>query len=144
MMIRRTRKTQRGVGLIAAAAITMALAGCGSDDDELSAQEQYCEAGASLQSSVEALTNIDLISEGTSGLEDALNAVTDDLSTLRDTADSAAEPEVEALTDSVDELQSSVSDLGGEISADNATALAAAVQSVGSAAQAVYDTLSDC
>ena len=121
----------------------MALAGCGSDD-EASAQEQYCEAGASLRSSVEALTNIDLISEGTSGLEDALNAVTDDLSTLRDTADAAAEPEVEALTDSVDDLQSSVSDLGGEITADNATALAAAVQSVGSSAQAVYDTLSDC
>ena len=143
-MMRQTRTTQRGIGLLAAAALTMAIAGCGSDDDEASAQEQYCEAGVALRSSVASLTNVNLVSEGTSGLQDALSAVSDDLSDLRDAADTAVESDVEALENAVDDLGSSVSDLSGDISRENASALGAAIEEVANSAQAVFATLGDC
>lgn len=130
--------------MVAVAAITIAMVGCGSDEDEASAQEQYCEAGSALRSSIEALTSVNLIADGTSGLQDALDAVRDDLGDLADAADSAVESEVDTLRDSVSALQTSVGDLSGDISAENASALGTAVQSVGSSAQAVFATLSDC
>jgi len=120
----------------------VALAGCG--DDEPSAQEQYCEAGESLESSVAALANLDLIAGGTDSLTAATDSVKDDLSELSDTASDAAADDVDALKQSVDDLSSAISDLGGEISTENASAVAAAVANVGTAAQAVYATLSDC
>jgi len=119
------------------------LAGCGSDDDE-SAQDKYCEAGQSLESSVAALGNLDLVAEGTDGLESALGAAEDDVNELRDTASDAAADDVSALQESLDNLESAISDLGGEVTSENVSALSTAVQNVSTSAQAVYGTLSDC
>lgn len=142
----RRRRSEHRVGrwLVAAGFGVVLLAGCGSDDDGESAQEKYCQAGASLEESVTALGGVDLLAEGTDGLESALDAVGDDLSTMRDTASDAASDEVDALEQSVDDLESAISDLGGEITSENVSGLTTAVQSVGTAAQGVYDTLSDC
>jgi uncharacterized protein YoxC len=134
---RRPRALLLGIALGA-----VALTGCG--DDESSAQEEYCEAGESLRTSVAALADLDLIAGGTDGLTAAVDAVEDDVNDLRDNASDAAADEVDALEQSVDDLESAFSDLAGEISTENASALAAAVQNVGAAAQAVYDTLTDC
>ena len=119
------------------------LAGCGSDDDE-SAQDKYCEAGQSLESSVAALGNLDLVAEGTDGLESALSAVEDDVNELRDTASDAAADDVSALEESLDNLESAISGLGGEVTSENVSTLSTAVQNVSTSAQAVYGTLSDC
>ena len=112
--------------------------------DGASAQVQYCEAGASLRESVASLTSLDLVAEGTSGLETAIDSVKGDLGQLRDAAGESSATEVDAFEGSVDELEGAFSDLGGDISVENASAVAAAVQSVASSAQAVYETLSDC
>lgn len=120
----------------------VALASCGDDDE--SAQEKYCAAGESLESSLGALTDLDLIAEGTDGLNAAVDEVRSDLEELGDSADEAAADEVDALEDSVDELEDAISALGGELTRDNATAVGAAIQTVGTSAQAVFDTLSDC
>ncbi len=144
---KRQRSEHRvGRWLVAAGIGVVLLAGCGSDDDSdgESAQEKYCQAGSSLEESVTALADVDLLAEGTDGLESALDAVDDDLNTLGDTASDAAADEVDALEQSVDDLQSAISDLGGEISSENVSSLTTAVQSVGTAAQGVYGTLSDC
>jgi len=125
----------------AAAVVAVVLVGCGDDE---SAQDAYCEAGESLGSSVTALTDLDLISEGTSGLEAALDDVEADLGELSDSAADAAADEVDALEQAVDGLGTAISDLGGEISADNLGALQTAVQAIGSAVQGLADTLSDC
>jgi len=119
------------------------LAACGDSDDR-SAQEKYCESGASLEASINSLISIDLVSEGTDGLESAVDAIEDDLKDLRNNAEDAAADEVEALEQAVDDLGSALSDLGGDISIENATGVATAVESVSSAAQAVYTTLSNC
>lgn len=134
----------RPMVLVAAAGLAMAVvAGCG-DDDKKSAQEKYCEAGESLEASVTALVGLDLVAEGTDGLESAIADVEDDVNELRDSATDAAEDDVDALEQSVDDLDSALSDLGDEITSENATAAGTAVQAVGAAAQGVYATLSDC
>lgn len=132
------------VGAFAACTLlgVVALGGCG--DDEKSAQERYCEAGNEVESSVTALTNLDLIAEGTNGLEAAINDVQEDVSTLVDTASEAAADESAALEQSIESLQSAIEGLAGEISSDNVSALTTAIDDVSTSAQAVYATLSDC
>ncbi len=119
----------------------VALTACGDDE---SAQERYCEAGEQLESSVTALANLDLIAEGTNGLEAAVGEVEDDINTLRETASEAAADDVETLGQSFSGLESAIAGLSGEISQENVTALTTAVQDVGTAAQGVYATLTDC
>ena len=135
---------RRGRWIFATALVAaLSLAACGSDDDT-SAQEKYCEAGQSLESSAAALLDLDLVAKGTSGLEDAINAVEEDLDALRGSATEAAADEVDALEQSVKDLDSELSDVGGDISADNVAALQTAVQNVATAFQGLNNTLTDC
>ena len=120
------------------------LASCSSDDDEPSAQEQYCAAGESLRSSVESLADLDVVAEGTNGVESAVDQVADDVSELQETADDAAAEDVDALESALDDLQSALSAVGGELTEENATAVVDAVSAVSAAATGVYETLTDC
>lgn len=132
-----------GVRAVLAAFLgVVALVGCGDDDQ--SAQEKYCAAGESLESSLGALTDLDLIAEGTDGLNAAVGEVRSDLGELSDSASEASADKVGALEQSVDELEGAISTLDGELTSDNAAAVGAAIQTVGTSAQAVLDTLSDC
>lgn len=117
------------------------LAACGDDE---SAQDRYCAAGEELGSSLGALTDLDLIAEGTSGLESAVQQVQDDVSELRDAATDATSDDVDALNDAIGTLESASSDLGGDLTSENAAAVSTAIQGVASAAGAVFDTLGDC
>ncbi len=120
----------------------LTLGACGSDEE--SAQDQYCQAGDDLKSSLASLVDLDLIASGTDGLNDAIEQVTDDVDALRDSASDAAADDVEALEASVDALRDSVSTLGGELSRDNLSAVRDAIAEVSASAQAVISTLSDC
>jgi hypothetical protein len=149
IMNKRDRTTKRSASrgplrlvLISGLAMT-AVAACG-DSDEESAQETYCEAAESLDASVDALLDLDLVAEGTDGLESALVAVDNDLSDLSDSATEAAADDVNALQQSVDAVEGALSGLGAEISSENVAGLQSAIQSVDAAAQALTDTLSDC
>ena len=97
-----------------------------------------------MRSSLEALTNVDLVAEGTSGLETAVQEVSDDLDTLQDTATDATEGDVEALNEAVDGLKASLSDVGDDVSEESTSQVTAAIDGVTSAASALYDTLTDC
>ena len=70
--------------------------------------------------------------------------VKDDVSSLADAASEAAADEVAALEQSLSALESALTGLAGGITADNVGELTTAVQAVGTSAQAVYGTLSDC
>ncbi len=145
-----SRTTTRTMTMFGAVLLAGALfvAGCGSDDDEssddVSSQDAYCQAGEELRVAIEDLVSLDIIATGTDGLRAAVDSVESSLADLRDAADEAAAEEVEALEESVEAAESSLSDLGEEISVDNATAVGSAVAAVGTSAQAVYDTLTDC
>jgi hypothetical protein len=134
-----------GVGLRSAAVATVlgavALTGCGSDE---SAQEKYCDAGESVRSSLASLTDLDLIAEGTDGLNSAVGDVRSDLNELSDAATDAAADEVDTLEDAVEGLEQAISDLSGGVSTDDAAALGTAIQGIGTAAEAVFGTLTDC
>ena len=138
------RRARHLLAPLLAAGLTVAfVAGCGSDDEK-SAQDRYCEAGASLEVSVDALADIDLLAEGTDGLESAVEAIERDVTELRDTATDAADDDVKALQQSIDGLGDALSGLGGAITTENVAAVGAAVGSVSDSVQAVYATLTDC
>lgn len=140
----RMNQTGHGIRRLAAVAClgVLTLGACGSDDE--SAQDQYCQAGADLKSSLASLVDLDLIASGTDGLNDAIEQVSDDVDALRDSASDATADDVEALETSVDALEESISALGGELSGDNLTAVRDAIGEVSASAQAVISTLSDC
>ena len=72
MITRKTqhpRRARRPLAPLLAVGLAVALAaGCGGDDEK-SAQDRYCETGASLEASVDALVDLDLLAEGTDGLQ---------------------------------------------------------------------------
>ncbi|HUV19459.1 MAG TPA: hypothetical protein VMW33_13340 [Ilumatobacteraceae bacterium] len=140
----RMNHTGHRIRRLAAAAClgVLALGACGSDEE--SAQDQYCQAGDDLKSSLASLVDLDLIASGTDGLNDAIEQVSDDVDALRDSASDAAADDVEALEASVDALKNSVSELGGELSRDNLSAVGDSIGEVSASAQAVISTLSDC
>jgi hypothetical protein len=120
----------------------LALGACGSDEE--STQDQYCQAGDDLKSSLASLVDLDLIASGTDGLNEAIDQIGDDVDALRDNASDAAADDVAALEAAVDALGESVSSLGGDLSTDNLTAVRDAIAEVSASAQAVISTLSDC
>lgn len=137
-----TRRRGVRVGAVAMLAGVLVVAGCGSDGE--SAQDQYCAAGESLETSLDELADLDLVAEGTDGLTAAVDQVRSDLADLRDSASDAAADEVGALEQAVDGLNDAISALGGELTSDNASSVGAAIENVAAATQSVLDTLSDC
>lgn len=143
--IRIRSRAARSMSVLATTMLLIGLvAACGDDDDGVSAQEKYCEAGESLEASVGALSSVELVAGGVDGLESALGAVEDDLKDLRDAATDAVADDIDVLEESVDDLSSALSDLGGEITSDNAAAVGTAVEGVAAAALGVWETLDDC
>lgn len=135
------RRGSRGTALAMIIGL-VALSGCG--DDEESAQDRYCTAGESLRSSIESIATLDLLSEGTDGLDSALEQVEDDLDELLDSAGATTEDEVATLNESVDGLEDAVAALGGDLTSQNVAAIVTAIEDVGNAAQGVFATLADC
>ena len=141
--------------LASVAVFVLALAGCSDDDDDTSTQEAYCEAGQTLESSVNSLSGLvvgdgtpgsvmDSVVEGRDDLDSALDAVKADLDALREAATDAAADEVDALKQAVDGLDEAFSELVGDLSVEKATAAQEAFQGVEAAAGAVTDALTDC
>ena len=96
-----------------------------------------CADREALRSSVADLTDVDLVAEGTNGVEPAVEAVKEDLAALRSSAESELEPEVQAVEDAVDELETAVADLGSGGAAEAATA----VSDLAEAASTLLDEL---
>lgn len=137
----RILRSRVGVIAILAALGATTLAACGDDE---SSQDDYCAAGDALQSSLASLADLDLIAEGTDGLQDAITAIRDDLAEVRSTASDAASGDVDVLDESITDLDAAISDLGGDLTSENASAVGAAIENVRAAASGVSDTLRDC
>jgi hypothetical protein len=133
----------RSTALIAGVALSVAaLAGCGSDDDDVSPEEAFCAAGESLKSDVTGLANLDIIAGGTDALNESVDAIEADLNALQESGSEVASDEIEALEGSFDELDDAVDALSDDITVENSTAIAAAISNVGTSASAFYETLS--
>ncbi len=125
-LTRRSRIRFAFAMLCAGSLLATGSSSCGDDDGE-SAQDRYCQAGAELESSVAALVELDLIAEGTNGLESAIQAVDDDLTVLDETANEASADDVDALEQAFTDLESALAGLEGGITAQNVSDLAFAV-----------------
>ena len=142
MTTRRFTKV-RSSALIAGVALSVAaLAGCGSDDDGMTAEEKFCAAGESLESNVSSLANLDIVAGGTDALNESVDAIEADLNALHESGSDVASDEIDALDASFDELDDAVDAMNDGISVDNSTAIIAAITNVGTSASALYDTLS--
>ena len=122
------------IRLMVSAALTVALlAGCGSDDEQ-SDKEQWCAAGDSLSADIGALKDLDLVAEGTDGLESALTEIENDVKELYDNVDLDGEKEdIDLLQEAIDGLDNAMSGLSGDITSENVEAVQAAVVNVGNA-----------
>ena len=137
-----TRLFRRPLGLAVGAALALSIvAGCGSDGEQASPEEQFCAAGEDLRSELSSLASLDVVQGGIDGITASIDAIKGDLSDMRASGSEVAASEIETLQTSVDELSSSVEALGGDISVSNATAVATAVAAVGTSARGVLDAL---
>jgi hypothetical protein len=142
-MTTRSFRKVRSSALIAGVALSVAsLAGCGSDDDGMTAEEKFCAAGESLETDVSSLASLDLIAGGTDALNESVDAIEADLNALQESGSEVASDELDALQSSFDELDDAVDGLNDDITVENSTAIISAVTDIGTSASAFYETLS--
>ena len=83
-----------------------------------------CADRDALRTSIEGLTDVDVVAEGTNGLEAAIAAVTDDLAAVQESAGDDIQPEVDAVQSALDEVEAAVSTGSAENAAEIAASLA--------------------
>jgi hypothetical protein len=71
-----------------------------------------CSARDQLKTSIQGLTSVDLVKNGTSGLQQAVDDVKTNLATVKSSASSELKPQVTALETSLQQLQTALSDTG--------------------------------
>ena len=126
------RRTSSAVlALIVCAAV--ALGACGDDDDSSS----LCNDVDSLESSVQALGDVDVVQNGTSELRSALDDVQSDADALAESAKKDFGPEVDALQQALSTLGTALQNVG-----DNGVApVQDAAQAVQTAAKNLEDEI---
>jgi len=96
-----------------------------------------CADRDALRSSIEALTDVDVVAEGTNGLEAPVDAVKQDLSAVQESAGDDIQPEVDAVRSALDDVETAVSNGA----ADDVAGTAAALSALASAATELLDAL---
>ena len=120
--------------LVACVVLGIVLVSCGDDDDSSS---DVCADREALRTSVDALTNVDVVAEGTNGVTAAVSDVKDDLAALRSSAGAELEPQVQAVQDASTKLETAVA----EIDSGGAAAAVTAVPSLTDSAGTLLDSL---
>jgi hypothetical protein len=102
----------------AVAVLALGVAACSDDDDDNDATPtpSVCDQAATLQSSVQALASLNVISAGTSGLTAAVDQVKSDAEALKTTASDAIAPDVEALQTAIDDATDTLSNIDSDAS----------------------------
>lgn len=134
------RRGRRWSGVAVVAALSLAtLSACGSDGE--SSEDAFCDAGDSLQSNVEGIADIDIVSGGTDAVTDQIDAIQSDVAQLSESGPDVAADEISALETAVDDVSSALEGLGDDISVENAQLILSAVGTVVTTAGAVYERL---
>lgn len=139
---RGVHRQRRLAGAAAATVVGLALlvTGCGDDDDP---DQAFCDAVASLDSDVEAISDLDVAAEGTDALRTALGDVEADLAEVRATGAEVAPEELSALDSALSDLQGALSDVSDDPTADEVSAIATALQQTAQAAERTVTTFQE-
>jgi hypothetical protein len=73
--------------------------------------EEFCRARGDFNDSIDELKDVNPITDGTQGIESALNDVEDNLQAMRDAASDEARPEIDAFQDSLSDLKNAISNV---------------------------------
>lgn len=92
-----------------------------------SASGELCDAREALRASINDLTNVDVVRNGTSAIGDALGTVTEDLRAVRSAAGSDLQAQADAFQQSLDTLQTTIDATG----TTQVTGVVTAIRNVG-------------
>ena len=129
---RRRRARTAASSAVLLAATTLLAVSCGDDDGD-SNTASVCESRDELRTSVTALGDVDILSDGTNGLE----AAADDVRSALDGLGQSAEDE---FGDEVDAVQAALGDLGDALRSFGDQPRSEAVSAVSDAATQLRDT----
>ena len=145
--------------MLATLTVLVGLVACGDDDDGAStttettvpppttspgpvgsASAELCAAHDDLRTSIGALTDVDVVRNGTSAITDAVSAISDDLGAVRAATGSDLRPQVDAFQQALDDLQAAVGDSAA------VREIVGAVQTVGTTGATLLSSLGnlDC
>jgi hypothetical protein len=127
------------VALFAGAAVA-----CGDDDSsdaDSTATPSVCDQRAALEDSVAALSSLDVIAEGTNGLNAAVDDVEADIDSLAAVTSSEVQAEVDALNEAIDRADETFSDLNDESLLAAAAEVALTIADVALAGEALVSAL---
>jgi hypothetical protein len=104
-------------------------------------KQEVCQARDQLQSSVKALTDPSLLTQGATAIKAAVTQVQTDLQSVKTAAKQDYEPQITALQTSLQDLQTAAGNLGNGNVAQNMTAVGTAIATVGTDASALLTQL---
>lgn len=119
--------------------LSVALAGCGSDDEE----PAVCSSVDDLRTSVSAVTGVQVQQGALATLQDDLGTVKSDLSAVVEDAKDEYSEEVDAVQQAANDLSSSVEVAVASPSAAAAGAVRTAARALGSTLNALVDAVED-
>ncbi len=138
--------------LCAAPLIVLAVA-CGSSTKSSSAsttpgsstypagKQQVCQARDQLNSSLSALTNPILLTQGTSNIKAAIDKVQSNLTTLSKAAQQDYKPQVDAMQSSLTQLRTAVGNVGTSNAAQSLPAVGSAIANVRQSSNDLFSKL---
>jgi hypothetical protein len=142
----------RAVMVAGAVALVPAVAACGSDNSSssvvttvttsattatIASNAALCTARDNLKGSIQELTGVDVIKNGTSSLQAALTKVEDNLQAVKDAAGPDLQPQVTAVQNAVNELSTAVAN----VSSVGVAGVVTAARGVGSAGTTLLTSL---
>jgi hypothetical protein len=118
-----------------ASTTTVASTSSGPTTSSTGGNAALCSAREQLKTSIQDLTNIDILKNGTSGIQAALTKVKTNLEAVKSAASAQMQPQVKAFEDSLQSLQTAVTNGSG------VTAIVSAAQDAATTGSALLTAL---
>ncbi len=133
--------------LVAVALAALFLAACGGDSEE-EATEKICNAADDIEKRVGNLASLTIVTASADQIEEGLNAIGDDLETIKDSAGDLRESERNEVDEAAQSLESTVDESLNEIGQsqsleDAAQGIESAIAELGSSIGALLTPI-DC
>ena len=126
--------------------LALLVAACGDDSsssDDTTSEEAFCASGEQFESDVAALTDMDIVADGTDAVSSAFDTIRDDTDALVATGQDVASDDINSIEAAVDQLGAALDDLSGDLTAANASEVLDAVTNISTAAQSLQTTLTE-